>query len=41
MLFSALDHYFDVAEHIALRSSLLVFLLLALYRLIQREYRRK
>jgi hypothetical protein len=24
-----LDHYFDVAEHVALRGSLLVFLLLA------------
>lgn len=40
MPFAALDHYFDLAEHIALRASLLVFLLLALYRLIQREWRR-
>jgi hypothetical protein len=41
MLSAALDHYFDLAEHLALRASLLVFLLLALYRLIIREFKRR
>jgi hypothetical protein len=36
-----LDHYFDLAEHIALRSSLLIFLILALYRVIEREWRKR
>ena len=36
-----LDRYFDLAEHLALRVSLLVFLLLALYRLVQREWRKR
>jgi len=36
-----LDNYFDLAEHIALRSSLLIFLLLALYRVIEGEWRKK
>ncbi len=34
-----LDRYFDVAEHAALRASLLIFLVLALYRLVAREWR--
>ena len=38
---SALDRYFDLAEHLALRSSLLIFLLLALYRVIEREWRKR
>jgi hypothetical protein len=29
-----LDHYFDLDEHLALRTSLLIFLVLALYRVI-------
>jgi hypothetical protein len=41
MLSASLDQYFDIAEHLALRASLLIFLLLALYKLITREYRRK
>jgi Na+/H+-dicarboxylate symporter len=41
MFSAALDHYFDLAEHLALRASLLVFLLLALWRLIVREFRRR
>lgn len=36
-----LDRYFDLAEHIALRSSLLVFLVLALYRVIEREWKKR
>jgi hypothetical protein len=36
-----LDRYFDLAEHLALRVSLLIFLLLALYRLVQREWRKR
>jgi hypothetical protein len=32
------DDYFDLAEHIALRVSLFIFLLLALCRLIYREW---
>jgi hypothetical protein len=38
---SAIDKYFDLAEHLVLRSSLLTFLLLALYRLIRGEWRRR
>jgi hypothetical protein len=34
------DHYFDFAEHLALRVSLLIFLLLALYRVIEREWKK-
>jgi hypothetical protein len=42
LLFSpALDHYFDLAEYLALRASLLAFLLLGLYRLIKMEWKRK
>ena len=36
-----LDHYFDLAEHIALRFTLLVFLVLALYRVIEREWKKR
>jgi hypothetical protein len=36
-----LDRYFDLAEHVALRLSLLVFLVLALYRVIEREWRKR
>lgn len=36
-----LDRYFDLAEHLALRASLLIFLVLALYRLVQREWRKR
>jgi hypothetical protein len=35
-----LDRYFDLAEHLALRTSLLIFLLLALYRVIEREWKK-
>jgi hypothetical protein len=38
---TSVDRYFDLAEHLALRASLLVFLLLALFRLIEREWNRK
>jgi hypothetical protein len=38
---SKLDRYFDLAEHLALRASLLIFLLLALYRVIEGEWRRR
>ncbi len=38
---STLDRYFDLAEHVALRSSLLIFLILALYRVIEREWRKR
>jgi hypothetical protein len=38
---SKLDRYFDLAEHVALRFSLLVFLVLALYRVIEREWKKK
>jgi len=38
---TTVDRYFDLAEHLALRAPLLVFLLLALYRLIEREWNRK
>lgn len=36
-----LDYYFDLAEHVALRTSLLTFLVLALYRVIEREWRKR
>jgi hypothetical protein len=36
-----LDQYFDLAEHVALRFSLLVFLVLALYRVIEREWKKR
>lgn len=36
-----LDQYFDFAEHIALRFSLLVFLILALYRVIEKEWKKR
>jgi len=38
---SAIDRYFDLAEHLVLRSSLLTFLVLALYRLVVREWRKR
>jgi hypothetical protein len=38
---SKLDHYFDLAEHIALRLSLLIFLVLALYRVIEKEWKKR
>jgi hypothetical protein len=38
---SAIDRYFDLAEHLVLRASLLTFLALALYRLIRREWRKR
>ena len=38
---TTLDRYFDLAEHLALRASLLIFLLLALYRVIEREWRKR
>jgi hypothetical protein len=38
---SSLDHCFDLAEHLALRSALLLFLLRALYLVVEREWRRK
>lgn len=37
----SVDHYFDIAEHVALRVSLLIFLLLALYRVIEGEWRKR
>ena len=36
-----LDQYFDIVEHLALRASLLIFLLLALYRVIEGEWRKR
>jgi hypothetical protein len=36
-----LDRYFDLAEHLILRASLLTFLALALYRLIRGEWRNR
>jgi hypothetical protein len=36
-----LDLYFDLAEHVFLRASLLAFLGLALYRLLRREWRKR
>jgi hypothetical protein len=41
MLSPALNHYFDLAEYLAVRSAVLIFLLLGLYRLIQKEWKRK
>jgi hypothetical protein len=38
---STLDHYFDLVEHFTLRASLLIFLALALYRILQREWRKR
>jgi hypothetical protein len=38
---TSIDHYFDIAEHVALRSSLLIFLVLALYRVIERDWRKR
>lgn len=35
------DRYFDFLEHLALRTSLLIFLLLALYRIIDREWKKR
>lgn len=35
-----IDRYFDLAEHMVLRSSLLTFLALALCRLLRGEWRR-
>jgi len=40
-MLSALDHYFDLVEHIILRSSLVVFLLLAVRRLIALEWKKR
>jgi hypothetical protein len=36
-----IDRYFDLAEHLALRITLLIFLLLALYRVIEREWKKR
>jgi hypothetical protein len=36
-----LERYFDLAEHVGLRFSLLVFLLLALYRVVEREWKQR
>ena len=36
-----LDRYFNLAEHVAFRSSLLVLLLLELYRLVRRRWRKR
>jgi hypothetical protein len=33
------DQYFDFAEHVALRSALLYFLVLAFWRVIEREWK--
>jgi hypothetical protein len=38
---TTLDRYFDLAEHLFLRASLLAFLVLALFRLIRREWRKR
>jgi len=38
---TSIGHYFDFAEHLALRSSLLIFLVPVLYRVIEREWRKK
>ena len=38
---TAVDKYFDLAEHLVLRSSLLTFLALALFRLIRGEWRNR
>ena len=39
--FPNVDRYFDLAEYLALRASLLIFLVLALYRLVCREWRKR
>jgi hypothetical protein len=36
-----LDRYFDLIEHFALRTSLLILFLLALYRIIEREWKKR
>jgi uncharacterized membrane protein (DUF373 family) len=36
-----LDRYFNLAEHVAVRSSLLVLLLLELYRLVRRKWKKR
>jgi hypothetical protein len=36
-----LDRVFDLAEHAALRISLLLFLVLALYRIIEKELKKR
>jgi len=36
-----LDHYFNLAEHVAVRSSLLVLLLLELYRLVRQKWKNR
>jgi hypothetical protein len=33
------DLYFDVAEHVALRTSLLIFLVVSLYRVVERVWK--
>jgi hypothetical protein len=38
---TAVDKYFNIVEHIAVRSSLLLLLLLELYRLVRRKWRRR
>jgi hypothetical protein len=38
---TTIDKYFDLAEHLVLRGSLLAFLVLALSRLILREWRKR
>lgn len=38
---STIDRYFDLAEHLVLRASLLAFLVLALYRLVLREWKKR
>jgi hypothetical protein len=38
---TSVDRYFDLAEHLALRASLLAFLLLMLYRLLEKEWRKR
>ena len=40
MLSPALNHYFDLTEYLAVRSTVLILLLLGLYRLIKREWRK-
>jgi hypothetical protein len=37
----SVDRYFDLAEHLALRASLLASLLLMLYRLLEKEWRKR
>lgn len=38
---STLDKYFDLAEHLVLRIALLAFLVLALCRLVLREWKKR